>query len=136
MVFDLLPLCLLTHFSEVCEYSVCVQQGFTKSGKRRSPSLATSKLLPRHAHSPKYNLRKNQILGEFKVKFKDPKYSSRSFLEPSAIDVYQKKNMSKQLSREGTGLPRVREMSGKNEIFSRSGKSQGILKKCQGILAI
>ena len=34
------------------------------------------------------------------------------------------------------GLPRVREMSGKNEIFSRSGKSQGILKKCQGILAI
>ena len=34
------------------------------------------------------------------------------------------------------GLPCVREMSGKNEIFSRSGKSQGILKKCQGILAI
>ena len=35
-----------------------------------------------------------------------------------------------------TGLPRVREMSGKNKIFSRSGKSQGILKKCQGIFPI
>ena len=35
-----------------------------------------------------------------------------------------------------TGLPRVRKMSGKNKIFSRSGKSQGILKKWQGILAI
>ena len=35
-----------------------------------------------------------------------------------------------------TGLPRVTEMSGKNKIFSRSGKSQGFLKKCQGILAI
>ena len=38
------------------------------------------------------------------------------------------------------GLPRVREMSGKNKIFSRSGKSQGILAiwpmsgNCQGIL--
>ena len=35
-----------------------------------------------------------------------------------------------------TGLPRVREKSGKNKIFSRSGNCQGILKKCQGILAI
>ena len=34
------------------------------------------------------------------------------------------------------GLPCVREMSGKNKIFSKSGKSQGILKKCQGILTI
>ena len=34
------------------------------------------------------------------------------------------------------GLPRVREKSGKNKIFSRSGNCQGILKKCQGILAI
>ena len=43
-----------------------------------------------------------------------------------------------------TGLPHVKEMSGKNEIFSRSGKCQGILKKsvrefwsfdpCQGIV--
>ena len=32
-----------------------------------------------------------------------------------------------------TGLPRVREKSGKNKIFSRSGNCQGILKKCQGI---
>ena len=31
-----------------------------------------------------------------------------------------------------SGLPRVREMSGKNKIFSRSGKSQGILKKMSG----
>ena len=30
-----------------------------------------------------------------------------------------------------TGLPRVREKSGKNKIFSRSGNCQGILKKCQ-----
>ena len=37
---------------------------------------------------------------------------------------------------EWTGLPRVREKSGKNTIFSRSGNCQGILKKCQGILAI
>ena len=37
---------------------------------------------------------------------------------------------------ETTGLPRVREKSGKNKIFSRSGNCQGILKKCQGILAI
>ena len=29
-------------------------------------------------------------------------------------------------------LPRVREMSGKNKIFSRSGKSQGIWKKMSG----
>ena len=35
-----------------------------------------------------------------------------------------------------TGLPRVGEKSGKNKIFSRSGNCQGILKKCQGILAI
>ena len=35
-----------------------------------------------------------------------------------------------------SGLPRVREKSGKNKIFSRSGNCQGILKKCQGILAI
>ena len=35
-----------------------------------------------------------------------------------------------------TGLPRVREKSGKNKIFSRSGNCQGILKKCQGILSI
>ena len=34
------------------------------------------------------------------------------------------------------GLPRVREKSGKNKIFSRSGNCQGILKKCQGILSI
>ena len=34
------------------------------------------------------------------------------------------------------GLTGVREMSGKSKIFSRSGKSQGILKKCQGILAV
>ena len=34
------------------------------------------------------------------------------------------------------GLPHVKEISGKNKIFSRSGKSPGILKKCQGILAI
>ena len=33
-------------------------------------------------------------------------------------------------------LPRIREMSGKNKIFSRSGKSQGILRKCRGILAV
>ena len=31
---------------------------------------------------------------------------------------------------------RVREKSGKNKIFSRSGNCQGILKKCQGILPI
>ena len=31
-----------------------------------------------------------------------------------------------------SGLPRVREISGKNKIFSRSGKSQGILKKMSG----
>ena len=37
---------------------------------------------------------------------------------------------------ERAGLPRVREKSGKNKIFSRSGNCQGILKKCQGILAI
>ena len=35
-----------------------------------------------------------------------------------------------------SGLPRVREKSGKNKIFSRSGNCQGILKKDQGILAI
>ena len=35
-----------------------------------------------------------------------------------------------------TGLSRVSEMSGKNKIFSRSGKSHGILKKCQGVSTI
>ena len=34
-----------------------------------------------------------------------------------------------------TGLPRVREMSVKKIICYRPGKSQGILKKCQGISA-
>ena len=40
------------------------------------------------------------------------------------------------INKEKSGLPRVREKSGKNKIFSRSGNCQGILKKCQGILAI
>ena len=35
-----------------------------------------------------------------------------------------------------SGLPRVREKSGKNKIFSKSGNCQRILKKCQGILSI
>ena len=52
--------------------------------------------------------------------------------EQVCIDLILKK-----LPRQGlSGLPRVREMSGKHKIFSRSGKSQGILKKCQGILAV
>ena len=46
--------------------------------------------------------------------------------------VYREKLMKNTM----TGLPRVREKSGKNKIFSRSGNCQGILKKCQGILAI
>ena len=34
------------------------------------------------------------------------------------------------------GLPRVREKSGKNKISPGQGIVRGILKKCQGILAI
>ena len=40
--------------------------------------------------------------------------------------------MRQNLHAETTGLPRVREMSGKHKIFSRSGKSQEILKKMSG----